>query len=206
MNTLQKRMKMALGFPMILALAGCEAEIPVSEPVPADAAFEEGELAIPVMGEEIDILAFGDSLFAAHNLTKPEGYPRRLEVALRSRGINAQVFDSGVSGDTTSAGLDRLEFVLNAQDEAPDLFILELGGNDLLRAIQPEETRANFEAMLTILSERDIPVLLMGMRAPTNYGPEYEAQYDALYSELAAEYDASLIPFWLEDILSLIHI
>ena len=82
----------------------------------------------------------------------------------------------------------------------PDLVLLELGGNDMLRGIQPADTRANFEMMLEELQSRDIPVLLMGMRAPPNYGPEYQQQFDALYGELAREYDAELVPFWLESI------
>ena len=193
----QKRLTLALGFPALLALAGCGTEAAVA---PDDGTIEEGELAIPVMGEEVRIVAFGDSLFAGYNLAEEEGYPERLEAALRGRGVNARVIDAGRSGDTSSAGLERLAFVLNSQQEKPDLLILELGGNDLLRGIEPPETRANFEAMLDILRERDIPVLLMGMRAPPNYGPEYQADFDALYGELAAEYDTAIIPFWLESI------
>ena len=90
--------------------------------------------------------------------------------------------------------------MLDGQAEKPDLFILELGGNDLLRGIEPPETRANFETMLSVLREREIPVLLMGMRSPPNYGPEYQADFDALYGELAQQYNTALIPFWLEDI------
>ena len=193
----QKRLKIAVGFPALLALAACGGEVAVE---PEDGTIEEGELAIPVMGEEVRIVAFGDSLFAGYNLAEEEGYPERLEAALRGRGINARVVDAGVSGDTSSAGLTRLAFVLDNQPEKPDLFILELGGNDLLRAIQPAETRANFEAMLDELQAREIPVLLMGMRAPPNAGPEFQADFDAIYGELAAEYDTALIPFWLEDI------
>jgi len=193
----QKRSTLAFGFLAPLALAACASEAPVE---PEDGTIDEGELAIPVMGEEVRIVAFGDSLFAGYNLAEEEGYPERLEAALRGRGVNARVIDAGRSGDTSSAGLERLAFVLNGQEEKPDLLLLELGGNDLLRGIEPPETRANFEAMLNILREREIPVLIMGMRAPPNYGPEYQADFDALYGELAAEYDTALIPFWLEDI------
>jgi acyl-CoA thioesterase-1 len=178
-------------------LAGCDAQPPAD---PADGEIAEGEQAIPVMGEEVTIVAFGDSLFAGYNLAEEEGYPERLEAALRAKGINARVVDAGVSGDTSAAGRDRLGFVLEAQGETPDLFILELGGNDLLRGISPEETRANFEAMLQELKAADVPVLIMGMRAPANYGADYQAAFDAIYGEVAQEYDAELIPFWLEDI------
>ena len=110
------------------------------------------------------------------------------------------MIDAGVSGDTSAAGRQRLAFTLDAQDTKPDLVLLELGGNDMLRGIQPDQTRANFAAMLDELQERDIPVLLMGMRAPPNYGTEYQQRFDALYGELAREYGARLVPFWLESI------
>lgn len=204
MRTWQKRLGLMFGFPALFLLASCGSEVAVEEGAEAVAAasgeIAEGELAIPVMGEEIRIIAFGDSLFAGYNLAEDEGYPEKLEAALRARGTNARVIDAGVSGDTSAAGLDRLSFTLNAQDEKPDLFILELGGNDLLRGLSPGETRANFAAMLDILAEREIPVLIMGMRAPPNYGPEYQAGFDTLYGEMAAEYGTALIPFWLEDI------
>ena len=190
-------------FPALLALAAC------GEPAtqPGSAPLEQGGGAaalqpIPIMGEEVRILAFGDSLFAGYGLKDADGdsYPAKLEAALRARGVNARMSNAGVSGDTSAAGLQRLEFVLDAQDEAPDLFILELGGNDLLRGLSPDETRANFAAMLDELKEREIPVLIMGMRAPPNYGPEYQQAFDALYGELAEEYEAEIIPFWLEEI------
>ncbi len=196
-NCLSIRTRWALGFISALALAGCGAEAPVEEP---DGTIADNEMAIPVMGEEVRIVAFGDSLFAGYNLAEEEGYPERLEAALRGRGINARVIDAGVSGDTSAAGRDRIDFVLEAQEEKPDLFILELGGNDLIRSIQPDETRANFDAMLSKLEEADIPVLIMGMRSPANYGPEYQEQFDSIYADMAEKYDTALIPFWLEDI------
>lgn len=157
--------------------------------------------AIPVMGPERKIIAFGDSLFAGYGLDPRDAYPEKLESALRAKGINADVINAGVSGDTTAAGLNRIEFTLAAQKEAPPaLFILELGGNDLLRGLSPDETKKNLGKMLATLQKAKVPVLLMGMRAPPNYGPEYQTQFDALYADLAKEYGATLIPFWLEDI------
>ncbi|WP_298303840.1 arylesterase [uncultured Erythrobacter sp.] len=195
-------MKVLISSALAVSLAACGAEAPVEEAVAgtAEGAFEAGEQAIPVMGEEVRILAFGDSLFAGYNLPDADGYPEKLEAALRARGTNARVFDAGVSGDTSAAGRDRLDFVLAGQSEKPDLFILELGGNDLLRGLSPEETRANFETMLTTLTEAEIPVLIMGMRSPPNYGPEYTAAFDAIYADMAEKYDTELIGFWLEDI------
>ena len=185
---------------MALLLVSCGAEpsdTPAGESTGTTAVAPE---EIVVKGEERRIIAFGDSLFAGYNLEEFQGYPERLERALRQQGINATVVDAGVSGDTSAAGRQRLALLLDRQPEKPDLFLLELGGNDMLRSIQPDETRANFEAMLSELKSRDIPVLIMGMRAPPNYGPEYQQQFDALYGELAREYGASLVPFWLESI------
>ncbi|MBO6767750.1 MAG: arylesterase [Erythrobacter sp.] len=177
--------------------SGDVAEAPGTEIAGAEAATIT---EIAVEGPERRILAFGDSLFAGYGLEEQEGYPEQLEDAMRARGINARVIDAGVSGDTSAAGRQRLAFTLDAQAAKPDLVILELGGNDMLRGIQPDQTRANFEAMLEELRDREIPVLLMGMRSPPNYGEQYQRQFDALYGELAQEYDAALVPFWLESI------
>lgn len=185
----------ALILPFAL-LAGCGQEASRSEPAPTDepAAAANDEVA----GPQRDILAFGNSLFAGYNVAAEDSYPAQLEAALRSQGMNARVVNAGVSGDTSAAGRQRLAFTLDAQDTPPDLVILELGGNDLLRGLSPDETRANFEAMLDQLQSRGIPVLLMGMRAPPNYGPEFQANFDALYPSLAEEYGVALVPFWLE--------
>lgn len=185
----------------LLTLAACGDA--AEDAAPAAELAEDGQPAlpaIPVMGPERKIIAFGDSLFAGYNLDPRDSYPEKLENALRAKGMNADVINAGVSGDTSAAGLQRLEFTLAAQDVPPALFILELGGNDLLRGLSPEETKANLAKMLTILRDQKVPVLIMGMRAPPNYGPEFQAQFDAIYRDLAKEYGAALIPFWLEDI------
>ena len=182
---------------LALALAGCGSPAPQPEPAPSEQVAAE---PAPVSGLERRILAFGNSLFAGYNLEDGESYPARLEAALRERGIDARIANAGVSGDTTAAGLQRLAFTLDAQERAPDLVIIELGGNDLLRGLSPDETEANLSAMLDILAERDIPVLLMGMRSPPNYGPEFQAEFDALYPALAEEYGADLVPFFLEPV------
>lgn len=185
-----------------LALAAC-GDAADDAAAPAAEVAEDGKPAlpaVPVMGPERTIIAFGDSLFAGYNLDPRDAYPEKLENALRAKGINADVVNAGVSGDTSAAGLQRLEFTLAAQDRPPALFILELGGNDLLRGLSPEETKKNLGRMLAVLREQNVPVLLMGMRSPPNYGPEYQAEFDAIYRDLAKEYGAALIPFWLEDI------
>ena len=182
------------------ALAACGTE---TAEAPAPQASETPSVARPdvaVEGPERRILAFGDSLFAGYGVGEENSYPALLEDALREQGINARIANAGVSGDTSQAGAQRLAFTLDAQAGKPDLVILELGGNDMLRGVSPDQTRASFEAMLGELRQREIPVLLMGMRAPPNYGPEYQTQFDGLYGELASEYNAELIPFWLEAI------
>ncbi len=188
-----------------LALSACSespAETRAVSAAEGSAGTDSALPAVPIMGEEVRILAFGDSLFAGYGFSEPaqDSYPAKLESALRARGINARVTNAGVSGDTSAAGLGRLKFTLDELKDAPDLFILELGGNDLLRGLSPDQTRSNFRAMLDVLKARGIPVLIMGMRAPPNYGPEYQAEFDGLYRDLARKYGAALIPFWLEDI------
>lgn len=153
--------------------------------------------ASPVpQGPERRILAFGDSLFAGYRLTPGQGYPERLQETLRKRGINAHVANAGVSGDTTAAGLQRFTFVLDSLDRPPDLVIVELGGNDLLRGIAPAETRANLASILRELRKRHVPALLMGMRAPPNMGAGFRSDFDTIYPALASEYRARLVPFF----------
>jgi acyl-CoA thioesterase-1 len=185
---------------LTLALAGCggEADAPAADATQAPVASPAPQQA--PRGPERRILAFGDSLFAGYGLEDGQGYPDVLQAALRRRGINARVTDSGVSGDTSAAGLQRVEFVLDGLDTPPDLAIVELGGNDLLRGISPAETRANLAAILAELQARGIPALLMGMRAPPNLGEAYVAEFDAIYPALAERYGAALVPFLLEPV------
>ncbi len=180
-----------------LALAACGAEAPVEQPAAAAEA-PQVEADVALTGPVRTILAFGDSLFAGYNLAEPEGYPERLEVLLRGQGINARVIDAAVSGDTTAAGRQRIGFVLDNAATKPDLAIVELGGNDLLRGLPPQATRENLAAILGELAARDIPVLLMGMRAPPNLGAQFQTEFDGLYPALAEEHDAALVPFFLE--------
>lgn len=186
--------------PLALALASCSEEAPVAEGEAAPAAESMFEEPLPVIGPERVILGFGDSLMAGYGVEEHQGYPEVLERALRGRGINARVIDAGVSGDTTAAGLQRIGFVLDNADAEIDLAIVELGGNDLLRGIAPEQSRENLEGILDELAARDIPILLLGMRAPPNLGAQFQAQFDGMYPELAAEYDAALVPFFMEPV------
>ena len=189
-------------WPVIAAvlLAGCDGGEPPAAAPTSRAAEAPAEPSAPVAGPERRILAFGDSLFAGYGLGEEEGYPERLQAALRQRGINAQVADAGVSGDTTAGGRQRIAFVLDAMERAPDLALVELGGNDLLRGLSPEEARDNLAAILDELKKREVPVVLYGMRAPPNAGPEYQAAFDGMYPELARQYGATLVPFFMEPV------
>lgn len=174
---------------------------------PQDAPSQTGEASadalpqIPVMGPERSILAFGDSLLAGYGLEDGESYPDRLEQALRARGVNVKIANAGVSGDTTAAGLQRLDFTLKNQPVKPELVIISLGGNDMLRSLPPAETRANLEKMLERLKSENIPVVLLGMLAGPNLGKDYAAGFNPIYPQLAEKYGAVLVPFFLQPVI-----
>jgi acyl-CoA thioesterase I len=143
------------------------------------------------------VLAFGDSLTAGYGLAPAQAFPVRLEAALRRAGVAARVRNAGVSGDTSAAGRARLTWVLNALKAKPDLIIVELGANDMLRGLSPAQTRANLDAILAELKRRQIKVLIAGMRAAPNMGKTYAAQFEPVYPQLARTYGATLYPFFL---------
>lgn len=147
------------------------------------------------------IVAFGDSLYAGYGLAPNDGFVPELEKALNDGGNNVKVHNAGVSGDTTAAGLRRMDFVLDSSPRKPDLVILGLGGNDLLRGLKPSETRFNLSAMLDKLNERDIPVLLTGLPAPANLGSEFGKEFNAIYPDLAIKYNVPLYPFFLNGLV-----
>ncbi|MDA0262294.1 MAG: arylesterase [Proteobacteria bacterium] len=147
--------------------------------------------------EEIVVVAFGDSLTAGYGLDSPDVYPVRLEQALRGRGLAARVINAGVSGDTTTGGLARLDWSLTGN---PDLVIVQLGGNDALRGIEPSLTRRNLDAILAKIAARGIAVLLAGMYAPPNMGDAFAREFNAIYPELAKRHGVHLYPFFLEGV------
>ncbi len=147
--------------------------------------------------EPIRLLALGDSLTAGYGLPTDQSFPVQLESALRDKGYEVAVINAGVSGDTTAGGLARLDWALS---DEPDLVLLELGANDGLRGLDPNDTRRNLAAILERLSERDMPTLLAGMYAPPNLGREYGEVFNALYPELAVAYSVPLYPFFLEGV------
>jgi len=146
------------------------------------------------------VLAFGDSLTAGYGLDQGIGFVPQLQATLRRHGIAATVVDGGVSGDTSEAGKARLGWTLDGLDRKPDLVILELGANDMLRGLDPMLTEANLDVMLAELERRQIPVLLAGMRAAPNLDPAYVARFDAIYPALARRHGAATYPFFLDGV------
>jgi len=183
-----------------LLLAGCGDGDEKPSP-PVGGAATQSLPQIPVMGPERRILALGDSLFAGYGLEDGEGYPARLEAALRANGINARIADAGVSGDTTAGGLQRLAFTLDAQPQPPELVLISLGGNDMLRGLSPDQTRVNLDAILAELDRRKIRAVLMGMLAAPNLGEDYRRRFDAIYPALARKHGAVLVPFFLQPVI-----
>jgi acyl-CoA thioesterase-1 len=145
-------------------------------------------------------LAFGDSLTAGYGLDQGLGFAPQLQATLRRRGLAATVVDGGVSGDTSEAGKARLGWTLDGLERKPDLVILELGANDMLRGLDPALTEKNLEAMLAELERRRIPVLIAGMRGAPNLDPAYIARFEAIYPALTRRHGATLYPFFLEGV------
>lgn len=141
------------------------------------------------------IVAFGDSLMAGYQLSAGEDFPARLQDSLRERGFDVAIANAAVSGDTTSGGLDRLQWSVPDDTE---LVLLELGANDALRGVDPAVTRANLEAMIEQLAGRGIDIILAGMLAPPNMGPDYGERFNSIYQDLARANDLPLDPFFLD--------
>jgi acyl-CoA thioesterase-1 len=147
------------------------------------------------------VVAFGDSLFAGYNLDQGQGFAPALQRALAAQGIAADVFNGGVSGDTSAAALQRLAFTLDGLPRKPDLVIVGLGGNDMLRGLSPDETRKNMDAILTELKKRGIETMLTGMLASPNMGPDYAKAFNSIYPDLAKAYGIKLYPFFLDGVI-----
>ncbi len=153
--------------------------------------------ASPAVAEPLRIVALGDSLSAGYQLPVAAAFPVQLEAALTERGHEVEVVNAGVSGDTTSGGLARLDWSVG---EDADAVIVELGANDALRGLPVASARSNLEAIVSRLRERGLPVLVAGMRAPRNLGPDYVEAFDAMFGEIAETHDALLYPYFLEGI------
>ena len=158
--------------------------------------------AVPLAGAgaadgPVRIVALGDSLTAGLGLPANAAFPARLEQALRAKGIGVEISNAGVSGDTAAGGLARLDWSV---PEGTDAVIVELGANDTLRGIDPKVTRQALEEIVRRLRGRGIAVLIAGMRAAPNLGPDYARDFEAIYSDLAARNDLLLYPFFLDGV------
>ncbi|MFO1501463.1 MAG: arylesterase [Verrucomicrobiota bacterium] len=145
------------------------------------------------------IVVLGDSLAAGYGLEPSEAFPALLQQKLEGAGLNHKVVNAGLSGDTTAGGLRRLDWLLR---QKMDVLIIELGGNDGLRGIQPEVTRSNLQAIIdrTRNKYESARIILAGMRMPPNMGPEYTAKFQSLFPALAKENHLTLVPFLLEGV------
>jgi len=153
--------------------------------------------ASPARAEPYRIVALGDSLTAGYGLDAGQGFPEKLEKALRDRGHDVVIANAGVSGDTSSGGLSRLDWSV---PEGTQLVILELGANDMLRAVEPEVTESNLDAIISRLKARGIAVLLAGMRAAPNLGADFQASFDSIFPRLAERHGVALYPFFLDGV------
>jgi acyl-CoA thioesterase-1 len=147
--------------------------------------------------EPFKIVGFGDSLMAGFGLGPDQGFTSRLQAALSAKGHDVTVANAGVSGDTTSGGLARLDWSV---PDGTQLVILELGANDMLRGVSPDIAKKNLDDMLGKLKQRKIAVLLAGMRAAPNLGADYQNAFDAIFPDLARKYDIALYPFFLDGV------
>jgi len=152
------------------------------------------------MAEPVVVAALGDSLTAGYGLPTEQGFVPVMEDWLNENGAEVELRNAGVSGDTTAGGLSRVDWTLTDDVEA---LIVELGGNDLLRGVPPATSRGNLDGILQAAEAKGLPVLLVGLEASGNYGPEYKAAFDAMYPELAEQYDALLYPSFFKALTEL---
>ncbi|WP_165825272.1 arylesterase [Rhodopseudomonas palustris] len=150
-----------------------------------------------VVAKPLKVVVLGDSLTAGYGLPAADAFPAKLQKALKAKGIDTEMVNAGVSGDTASGGLERLDWSVPPDADA---VIVELGANDALRGTDPKVPRKALDAILKRLKARNLPVLLAGMLAPPNYGKDYAAQFDAIYPELAKQYDVPVYPFFLDGV------
>jgi acyl-CoA thioesterase-1 len=153
--------------------------------------------ASPLHAQTLHILAFGDSLTAGFGLDPGQAFPARLEAALKARGHDIVITNAGVSGDTSTAGAERLDWSLVPEIDG---VIVELGSNDAQRGIDPQETEKALDRILTALDERKLPALLAGMLAPRNLGADYGKRFDAIFPRLAAKHGVLFYPFFLDGV------
>lgn len=151
----------------------------------------------PAAAAALTLMAYGDSLTSGHGLQPSDAFPVKLEAALRAKGHDVSVINGGVAGDTALDGLSRLDWALSGDVDA---VIVELGANDMLRGLPPAQAEQALDGILGKLRDRNLPVLLAGMQAPANLGPDYQLQFDGMYERLAAKHDVMLYPFFLDGV------
>lgn len=152
---------------------------------------------VPLSADNLSLVVVGDSLSAGYGLAANDAFPAKLEATLRGKGYDIRVENAGVSGDTTAGGRARLAWAIG---DNPGGVILELGANDALRGLDPAKAYENLAAMLKLLTEKNIPALLAGMKAPPNMGEDYAREFDAMYKRLADEFDVEFYPFFLDGV------
>ncbi|PDS79613.1 arylesterase [Rhizobium sp. L43] len=145
----------------------------------------------------INLVGFGDSLMAGYQLPPGDGFPEKLQAALKAKGLDVTIANAGVSGDTTTGGLARIDWSV---PDGTDGVILELGANDALRGIPPEESEKNLDQMIARLKERGIAVLLAGIVAPPNMGADYAARFNPIYQKLSEKHGVPLYAFFLDGV------
>ncbi len=151
--------------------------------------------------EPLRLMVLGDSLTAGYGLAQADGFVPRLEAALRAEGYDIRVIGAGVSGDTSAGGLARLPWLLaGPEQDRPDAVMVELGGNDGLRGLDPEAMEKNLDGILGLLDDRGLPAILTGMKAPPNLGADYGRSFEAVFHRLAARHDVPLYGFFLEGV------
>ncbi|AHF86019.1 acyl-CoA thioesterase [Rhizobium leguminosarum bv. trifolii WSM1689] len=154
-------------------------------------------LATAADARTINLVGFGDSLMAGYQLPPGDGFPEKLQTALKAKGLDVTIANAGVSGDTTTGGLARIDWSV---PDGTDGVILELGANDALRGIPPEESEKNLDQMIARLKARGIAVLLVGMLAPPNMGADYAARFNPIYRKLSDKYGVRLYDFFLDGV------
>ncbi|NZD51447.1 arylesterase [Rhizobium leguminosarum] len=154
-------------------------------------------LATAANARTINLVGFGDSLMAGYQLPPGDGFPEKLQAALKAKGLDVTIANAGVSGDTTTGGLARIDWSV---PDGTDGVILELGANDALRGIPPEESAKNLDQMITRLKERGIAVLLAGIIAPPNMGADYAARFNPIYQKLSEKHGLPLYAFFLDGV------
>lgn len=153
--------------------------------------------AVVANAKTISLVGFGDSLMAGYQLPPGDGFPEKLQAALTAKGVDVSIANAGVSGDTTAGGLARIDWSV---PDGTDGVILELGGNDALRGIPPEESEKNLDQIIARLKERGVAVLLVGMLAPPNMGGDYAGRFNSIYAKLAQKHGVALYPFFLDGV------